>query len=192
MGFIYSIQICEISHQTFGPSHRKCLTCPTFFAYTVLTQHWSLFACRHIYSKPSTEWLSSDLLGPQEHIYIYMQLKFSIHDDVIKWKHFPRYWPLVRGIHRSPVNSSHKGQWRGALMFSLICARMNGWENNREAGDLRCQHIHYDVTVMYMRDVHAWNWVKFIKMACVKVLEALMSKLTSVHTSLLSPKGCST
>ena len=44
------------------------------------------------------------------------------HDDVIKWKHFPRYWPFVRGIHRSSVNSPHKGQWRGALMFSLICA----------------------------------------------------------------------
>ena len=39
------------------------------------------------------------------------------HDDVIKWKHFPRYWPFVRGIHRSPVNSPHKDQWRGALMF---------------------------------------------------------------------------
>ena len=36
------------------------------------------------------------------------------HDDVIKWKHFPRYWPFVRGIHRSPVDSPHKGQWRGA------------------------------------------------------------------------------
>ena len=34
---------------------------------------------------------------------------------------FPRYWPLVRGIHRSPVNSLHKGQWRGA-MFSFIYA----------------------------------------------------------------------
>ena len=45
-----------------------------------------------------------------------------LHDDVIKWKHFPRYWPFVRGIHRWPVNSIHKGQWRGALMFSLICA----------------------------------------------------------------------
>ena len=44
------------------------------------------------------------------------------HDDVIKWKHFPRYWPFVRGIHRSPVNSSHKGQWRGAWTFPLICA----------------------------------------------------------------------
>ena len=44
------------------------------------------------------------------------------HDGVIKWKHFSRYWPFVRGIHRSPVNSPHKGQWRGVLMFSLICA----------------------------------------------------------------------
>ena len=42
------------------------------------------------------------------------------HDDIIKWKYFPRYWPFVRGIHRSPVNSPHKGQWRGAMMFSLI------------------------------------------------------------------------
>ena len=44
------------------------------------------------------------------------------HDNVIQWKHFPRYCPLVRGIHRSPVNSPHKGRWRGALMFSLIPA----------------------------------------------------------------------
>ena len=60
---------------------------------------------------------------------------FMCHNDVIKWKHFPRYWPFVRGIHRSPVNSPHKGQWRGALMFSLICDWINGWVNNREAGD---------------------------------------------------------
>ena len=58
------------------------------------------------------------------------------------------YWPLVRGIHRSPVNSPHKGQWRGALMFSLICVWINGWVNNREAGDLRRYRAHYDVTVM--------------------------------------------
>ena len=32
------------------------------------------------------------------------------HDDVINWKFFPRNWPFVRGIHRSPVNSPHKGQ----------------------------------------------------------------------------------
>ena len=71
------------------------------------------------------------------------------HDDVIKWKHFPRYWLFVRGIHRSTVNSPHKGQWRGALMFSLICVWINGWVNNREAGDLRRHCAHYDVTVMW-------------------------------------------
>ena len=70
------------------------------------------------------------------------------HEDVIKWKYFPRYWPFVRGIHRSPVNSPHKGQWRRALMFSFICAWINGWVNNREVGDLRRHRAHYDVTVM--------------------------------------------
>ena len=72
------------------------------------------------------------------------------HDDVIKWKSFPRYLPFVRGIHRSPVNSPHKGQWRGALMFSLICAWINTWVNNREAGDLRRHRAHYDIIVMRM------------------------------------------
>ena len=57
------------------------------------------------------------------------------HDDVIKWKHFP-------------VNSPHKGQWRGALMLSFTCVWINGWVNNREAGDLRRHRAHYDVIVM--------------------------------------------
>ena len=35
MGFIYSIQICEISHKSFGPSHRKCPMCPMIFMNTV-------------------------------------------------------------------------------------------------------------------------------------------------------------
>ena len=70
------------------------------------------------------------------------------HDDVIKRKHFPRYWPFMRGIHRSPVNSPHKGQWRGALTFPLIYAWINSWVNNSEDGDLRRHHAHYDVTVM--------------------------------------------
>ena len=75
------------------------------------------------------------------------------HDDVIKWKHFPRYLPFVRGIHRSPMNSPHKGQCCGALMFSLICAWVNGWVNNGEAGDLRRYRSHYDVIVMPTRCV---------------------------------------
>ena len=81
---------------------------------------------------------------------------FNIHDDVIKWKHFPRNWPFVRKIHRSPVNFPHKGQWRGALMFSLIYAWINDWANNREAGDLRRYPVHYDVIVMFTSLVADW------------------------------------
>ena len=72
-------------------------------------------------------------------------------DDVMKWKRFPRYWPFVRGIHRSPVNSAHKGQWRGALMSSLICAWINDRVNNREAGHLRRHRAYYDVNLMLLR-----------------------------------------
>ena len=74
--------------------------------------------------------------------------------DVIKWKHFLRYWPFVQGIHWSPVNSPHKGQWCRALMFPFICAWINGWVNNGEAGDLRCHHTHYDIIVMYCISYH--------------------------------------
>ena len=68
-------------------------------------------------------------------------------DDAIKWKHFPRHWPFVQGTHPSSVNSPHKGQWCGALMFSLICVWTNGCTNNRNAGNLRQHRAHYDVTV---------------------------------------------
>ena len=70
------------------------------------------------------------------------------HDDVIKWRHSPGYWPFVRGIHQSPVNSPHKDHWRGAWMFSLIYAWTNGLTNIRDAGDLRYHCAHYDVIVM--------------------------------------------
>ena len=41
-------------------------------------------------------------------------------------------------------------QWRGALMFSLICARIDGLVNNGEAGDLGRHCAHYDVIVMFL------------------------------------------
>ena len=55
--------------------------------------------------------------------------------------------PFVRGIHRSPVDvdSPHKGQWRGAWMFSLIRAWTNGWANHLDAGDLRRHRAQYYV-----------------------------------------------
>ena len=93
----------------------------------------------------------------------------SSHDDVTKWKHFRRYCTFVRGIHRFPVNSPHKGQWRGALMFSLVCNRINGWVNNGEAGDLRRHRAHYDVTVMNWLPI-SWPLYK----TCVLWLEHSM------------------
>ena len=75
-----------------------------------------------------------------------------------KWKYFPCYWTFVRGIHPSPVNSPHKGQWHGALAFSLICTWINSWINNREAGDARCHRAHCDLIVM---SKHEGNWALF-------------------------------
>ena len=67
---------------------------------------------------------------------------FGDHNDVIKSIHFPRCRLFVRGSHRSPLTSPHKGQWRGALMFSLIYAWTNSWANNGDAGDLRDHRAH--------------------------------------------------
>ena len=69
------------------------------------------------------------------------------HGDVSwLWLHqmetFPRYWPFVRGIHRSPVNVTR------SLDFSLLSVWTNDWVNKWDAGDLRCHRAHYDVTVI--------------------------------------------
>ena len=108
----------------------------------------------NIYDLENERWLLGDMI---DHVGIYGSKVAEglsafnvglVHDDVIKWKLFLCYWPFVWGIHWSPVNSPHKSQWGGALMFSLICAWINSWVNNREAGDLRCHCAHYDVIVM--------------------------------------------
>ena len=120
-----------------------------------------------------------------------------VNDDVIKWKHFPRYWPFVRGIHRSPVNSPHKGQWGGALMFSLICAWINGWVNNREAGDLTRHRAHYDVTVMSkFREISSANVVsgnEYYKNAVISPTKCysqeLIVKAMHKHSSFCNQRG---
>ena len=113
---------------------------------TILTTYWDIIII-HQYAKQNKthkcgcqQQILSHLLfskcNPAGFIIRSVPKLCWFYDDVTKWKHFPRYWPFVRGIHRSPVNSPHKGQWRWALVFSLICTRKNGWVNNREAGDL--------------------------------------------------------
>ena len=98
------------------------------------------------------------------------------YDDVITWKHFPRYWPFVCGNHQPPVNSPHKVQWRGALMFSLIFAWMNGWVNNRDASDSRRNRAHYDVTVMILHWISFnWGWVVSVNYATIGSNDGLSS-----------------
>ena len=65
---------------------------------------------------------------------------------------------LCAGNSPVPVNSPHKGQWRRALMFSLIWAWINDWVNNHEAGDLRRHRGHYAVNVMPLKLV----WTGFV------------------------------
>ena len=101
-----------------------------------------------------------------------------MHDDVIIWKLFPRCWPFVRVLHRWPVNSPHKGQWRGALMFSSICAWIKGWVNTHEAGNLRRYRARYDIIVMIfdrrgsprsepkLTATHAWE-VSLMILICI-------------------------
>ena len=62
------------------------------------------------------------------------------------WRHQMETYSAL--LARSPVNFPHKNQWLGALMFSLICARRNGWVNTSETGNLRRHRAYYDITVM--------------------------------------------
>ena len=103
-----------------------------------------------------------------------------LHDDVIKWKHFPRYRPFVRGIHQWPVESPHKDQWRGTLMFSLICAWTNGSANNRDVGDLRCHRAHYDITVMFWPGIYTIHPVYCMLQVFYRILLWEMSGMTQI------------
>ena len=137
------VQVCMshlLSAKTLGYPQKKTVAISFDMHSPILIRlPWILVWNPSLDKKSSMQWSVRYIFYP------FLNLK---HDDVIKWKHFPRYWPFVRGIHRSPVNSPHKGQWRGALMFTLIWARVNGWVNTREVGDLRRHQAHCDVIVM--------------------------------------------
>ena len=70
----------------------------------------------------------------------------NVHDDVIKWEHFPRYWPLC-GEFNGPRWIPHTKA--SDAEFSLICVWINGWVSNDEASDLRRYRAYYDHTVMH-------------------------------------------
>ena len=115
---------------------------------TFLLKNYNLFTAGNVYS--------FQYIHASEYIHL------NVFANALSWCHqmetFFGYWPFVRGIQRSLVNSPHKGQWRGAFMFSLICAWINHWVNNREAGDLRHYCAHYDVIVMCTDCYVQVNW----------------------------------
>ena len=95
---------------------RECNCCRMSFINRV--KKWAPATVWRVYYFP---WSNDGCISIQLRT-IAKEKSIMCHDDVIKWNHSPRYWPFVRGIHRGPVNSPHKGQWLGAFMFSLICA----------------------------------------------------------------------
>ena len=121
---------------------RSVFTSLIFFSH--LAGYWSYFSPQDDDGK-NRKFIREACVPPQSNSTAESR---NYHDDVIKWKYFPRYWPFVRGIHRWPANSPYKDQWREALMFSLICEWINGWVNNPEAGDFRRRRAHYNVIVI--------------------------------------------
>ena len=111
----------------------SALCCSLYWVKLFLSlTHWLLSDFANIskvwFSNSFTDWYT-------EHTCVLALSGPFHHDDVTKWKHFPRYWPFVRGPRWIPHTKWR--QWRGALVFSLICNRINGWISNRAAGDLR-------------------------------------------------------
>ena len=120
------------SHFSDGTYEHKVAEQLRFYEYS--TKNFNDFFWQSTFNgAPSTSLTSKILLifGRRQFIILIglcgKEFIYHVHDDVIKWKHFSRYWTFVQAIHRSPVNSPHKGQWRGALMFSLITAWINAW-----------------------------------------------------------------
>ena len=122
----------------------SCLFVYLFVYFVILERHWWHSSTSPITRKRLGYGLGLGLCKFSE-CFFNFQLYLSV-------------W-LVKSV---PVNSPHNGQWRGALMFSLICVWINDWVNNREAGDLRRHLGLYDVNVMigqFSPPYTAWSYI---------------------------------
>ena len=121
--------------------------------YSVFNFGWhkNVLTCRLSSVSPRFWLLKHKCFWEQWYMFLAPDSSILVHDDVVKWKHFFRVIGPLCGefTGHPPVTSPRKGQWRGALMSSLIYALTNGWVNNRDAHDLRRHRAHYDVTVMW-------------------------------------------
>ena len=120
-----------------GHARKKWIFCKYRIEFMIV----GLIKFTHSYSAPRWQ-ITISIWSSAGMVFTYFP-----HDDVIKWKHFLRYWPFVRGIHQSQVDSPHKGQWYRALIF-LMCSWTNGWAKNQDAGDFRCHCAHCDITII--------------------------------------------
>ena len=148
---IRTLSSCNWISKNSNTSKAKKKSAATAVSRSVVRSRSRAFAAHSVTVRPTTmNWMTSRASGSMP----FGAGSWKTHDDVIKWKYFPRYCPFGWGIHRLPVNSPHKSQWRGALMFSLIYAWINDQVNNRDAGDLRRHRAHYDVIVMNKGGYH--------------------------------------
>ena len=124
---------------------------------------------------------------------------FAQYFHISWWRHqmeiFSASLALCAGKSPIPGNSLHKGQWHWALMFSLICAWINDWINNREAGDLRRHRGHYDVNVMLWKV--GIDWLQLKELSGILNIFAIFFFIHSTNcigrlTRTLSSKFCLT
>ena len=104
---------------------------------------------------------------------------------------FPPLLALYAGIHQSPMISPHKGQWRGALMFSLICTWANGRANNQNTSDLRRHCTHHDATVMKIVQIVRGYHVDFVsEKFTITFVEGCTSPFMYNETYIKRPPNC--
>ena len=142
---------CSLMHwRLYEPVHRQAWHCPPKPEYSVLS-------IRRVNIKP-TEWTMKSIQTWWRH----------------QMETFSALLAICAGNSPVPDEFPHKGQWRGALMFSLICVWINGWVNNPDAGDLRRYRTHYDVSVMSQSKVNEvrlrawflWSEMRLIRLTC--------------------------
>ena len=100
---------------------------------------------------------------------------------------------LLCGNSRWPVNSPHKSQWRGALVFSMISAWTNSWASNGYAGDLRRHRAHYNVIAIWMK-INQWISLKLFLWAPINngptFVEVSQPLLESMMTQFIDAYMC--
>ena len=148
---------------------------------------------------------SESFMSIDNKLWLLPHLRIFGNDTIIAWwlhqmKTFSMLLALsagnspVRGIHRwIPLTKAR----RGAFMFSFVCARTNGWVNNRDAGDFRCHCASYDITIMWPQWLNlyllmAQKWQKLAEMSSLEPLSVkhfLSSNLIPVRNMHLL-KSC--